>query len=171
MISSNHSDIDAMLDAESRPHHLLVSDWNYEGMEVLTVMYRDAGVTPSCAASIVTNGRGRIICLDPDVIKNNNKHGPRDSMACLIPQAGVQFMNQRVCQDTETDLEIVQVEAGQEYLFLNFIHPGAHHELRIAIDEHDMWLIAADGDFVKPKKVQVSSPIKRSRFHWLIAVQ
>lgn len=41
-------------------------------------------------------------------------------------------------------------------MWLNFIHPGAHHELRISVDEHDMWIVAADGDFVKPKKVQVS---------------
>lgn len=144
-----------MLDAESHPHHLMVSDWNYEGMEILTVMFRDAGVTPSCAASIVTNGKGRITCLDPDVIKRYNEHGSRDSMACLIPEVGAQYTNKRVCQNSETDFEVVQAREEQKYMFLNFIHPGAHHELRIAIDEHDMWLVAADGDFVKPKKVQV----------------
>lgn len=145
-----------MLDAESRPHHLMVSDWNYDGMEILTVMFRDAGITPSCAASLVTNGKGRISCLDLDVIKKYNKYGPRDSMACLIPEDKTQFMNERQCRDSQTDFEVVQAKEGQKYLFLNFIHPGAHHELRISVDEHDMWLVAADGDFVMPKKVQVS---------------
>ncbi|KAJ4356853.1 uncharacterized protein N0V89_004890 [Didymosphaeria variabile] len=117
-------------------------------------MFRDAGVTPDCAASLVTNGKGRITCLDPEVIKQYSKHGPRNDMGCLVPRHGAEFTNKRTCKESNTDFEVVQAKDGQEYLFLNFIHPGAHHELRISIDEHDMWLVAADGDFVKPKKVQ-----------------
>lgn len=133
----------------------MVSDWNYEGMDILTVMFRDTGATPACAASIVINGKGRTTCLDPGAIASQNQYGERDSMGCLPPSVGANFMNKRICKDTFTDLEVVQAKDEEKYLWLNFIHPGAHHELRISIDEHDMYIVAADGDFVHAKKVQV----------------
>ena len=141
--------------AEQNARHLMVSDWNYEGMDILTVMFRDTGATPACAASIVINGKGRTTCLDPKVIASHNEHGQRDSMGCLPPPVGADFVNQRPCKDTFTDLEVVQARSDEAYVWLNFIHPGAHHELRVSIDEHDMYVVAADGDFVHPKKVQV----------------
>ncbi|KAI9686080.1 MAG: hypothetical protein M1822_004063 [Bathelium mastoideum] len=154
LIASSKEDLKAMRAGENDARHLMVSDWNYEGMDILTVMFRDAGATPTCAASILTNGKGRTTCLDPKVIASYNKHGERDSMGCLSPEQGAEFMNKRNCTDTFTDFEVVQVKEGQKYLWLNFIHPGAHHELRISIDEHDMYVVAADGDFVYPKKLQ-----------------
>lgn len=141
--------------AEKSARHLMVSDWNYEGMDILTIMFRDTGATPSCAASIVINGKGRTTCLDLKTIASHNTHGQRDSMGCLLPSVGADFMNHRVCEDTFTDFEVVQANEDDSYLWLNFIHPGAHHELRVSIDQHDMYVIAADGDFVHPKKVQV----------------
>ena len=157
LISSKKEDIEAMMTAESNAHHLMVSDWNYQGMDILTVMYRDTGATPSCAASIVTNGKGRTMCLDAKTLASYDQHGQRDSMGCLPPVVGAEFINEMVCKETSTDFEVIQADEGEKYLWLNFIHPGAHHELRISIDEHDMHIVAADGDFVHPKKVQAST--------------
>ena len=149
--------------AEDDARHLIVSDWNYEGMDILTVMFRDTGATPTCSASIVTNGKGRTTCLDPKTIASHNEHGERNSMGCLPPNTGAEFMNKRACKDTVTDFEVVRANNGQKYLWLNFIHSGAHHELRISIDEHDMYIVAADGDFVHPKKVQVRKSNDREK--------
>ncbi|KAL9090488.1 MAG: hypothetical protein Q9165_005249 [Trypethelium subeluteriae] len=154
LIASDKQDLEAMRAAEKNARHLMISDWNFEGMDILTVMFRDTGATPACAASIVINGKGRTTCLDPKVIASYSEHGKRDTMGCLPPTAGADFVNKRECKDTFTDLEVVQAKEGEKYLWLNFIHPGAHHELRISIDEHDMYVVAADGDFTHPKKVQ-----------------
>lgn len=37
---------------------------------------------------------------------------------------------------------------------LNLVNPGFEHPYRISIDDHDMWVVANDGGFVKPVKVQ-----------------
>ncbi|KAF9634919.1 putative multicopper oxidase protein [Lasiodiplodia theobromae] len=154
LISDKQADIAAMLSAEEKVNNLMVSDWNYDGMDVLMLMYRDAGATPSCSASLVMNGRGRTICLEPEIIAQSDDGVHRDSSGCLPPDTGVPYMNKRECVDTFADLEVVEAQDGEKYVWLNFIHPGAHHELRISVDEHDMWIVAADGDFVHPKKVQ-----------------
>lgn len=154
LISKVEEDIEAMHQAEKNPRHLMVSDWNHEGMDILVIRYRDTGATPACAASLVTNGKGRTTCLTQKVLDAHDEHGPRDSMGCLKPTIGAQFLNKRECKDTYSDYEVIQANKGEKYLFINFINPGAHHELRIAIDEHDMYVVAADGEFVHPKKVQ-----------------
>lgn len=142
------------MSAEQNPQHALVSDWNYEGMEVLTVMYRDAGVTPSCAASIIFNDKGHTFCHSHETLDKYDPERRRDSLGCLPPSIGSEFTNKRDCKPTDSDLEVFEATDGDLYMFFNFVHPGAHHELLISIDEHDMWIVAADGDFVKPSKVQ-----------------
>ncbi|KAF4306496.1 Multicopper oxidase type 1 [Botryosphaeria dothidea] len=154
LISTDPAEVSAMRAAEDNPRHLMVSDWNYEGMEVLMVGFRDAGIAPACSASLVTNGKGRTTCLPTEVLRKYDPEGLRDSLGCLPPNLGAEFMNKRKCRDTLADFEVIQAKEGEKYLFLNFIHPGAHHELRIAVDEHDMIIVAADGDFVMPKRVQ-----------------
>ncbi|KAI0859390.1 laccase TilA [Xylaria cubensis] len=154
VIATDKDDFKAMMAAEKSPRHLMVSDWNFVGMDILTIMFRDTGVQPACSASLVTNGKGRTICLSRDVLSRYEENGRRDTMGCLIPETGTEYMNEIQCKDTSTDFEVVQANKGEKYLFINFIHPGAHHELLISIDNHNMWVVAADGDFTYPKKVQ-----------------
>ncbi|PSK42987.1 Iron transport multicopper oxidase [Elsinoe australis] len=157
LISKKTEDIAAIQSAEDRAHHLMVYDWEYDTIDQLLIMYRDTGATPFCAASILVNGKGRTICLDEDTIVSAPFGKMRDSRGCLPPDVGAQFINKRDCKSTYADLEVVQAEAGESYVWINFIHPGVHHEFRISIDEHEMWIVAADGDFVQPKKVNVST--------------
>ncbi|KAF4551219.1 Multicopper oxidase-like protein 7 [Elsinoe fawcettii] len=153
MISEKQEDIAAMLSAEDQAHHLMIYDWNHDTVDQNLVMYRDAGATPSCSASILINGHGRTLCLDKDTIKNSPKGEQRNSLGCLPPDTGAEFMNQRECKPTYTDLAVVQIADGEKYAFMNFIHTGSHHEFRVSIDEHEIWVVAADGDFVQPNKV------------------
>ncbi|GME45389.1 putative multicopper oxidase [Neofusicoccum parvum] len=154
LISDKKEDIAAMLSAEDKANHLLVSDWFLQSQDLNIISYRDSGASPTCVGSLVMNGRGRTICLDRATIDQSDNGLNRDSMGCLPPDVGSEYLNKRECASTTSDLEVVQAEEGERYAWLNFIHPGAHHELRISVDEHDMWIVAADGDFVKPKKVQ-----------------
>lgn len=38
-------------------------------------------------------------------------------------------------------------------MFINFVNPGLEHPYRISIDEHEMWVVANDGGFITPQKV------------------
>lgn len=154
LINEDKKERAAMLAAEKKPKHALVSDWNFDGMEVLIPMYRDAGVTPSCASSIIFNSKGRRFCSSREELDQYDPQRKRDTLGCLPFTMGTEFTNKRVCESTYTDLEVFEADDGDEYMFISFVHPGAHHELRISVDEHDMWIVAADGDFVKPTKVQ-----------------
>lgn len=38
---------------------------------------------------------------------------------------------------------------------MNFVNPGLEHPWRISIDDHELWIVANDGGFVHPQKVNV----------------
>ncbi|EMT74149.1 Laccase-1 [Fusarium odoratissimum] len=61
------------------------------------------------------------------------------------------------CKATNGELEVIMAEEGEEWVWINFIHSGAHHELQISIDEHEFYVVAADGEFVHPQKVHAAN--------------
>lgn len=154
LISPDAHLVEAMQRAEDSPHHLMTSDWYLETLDALILMFRDTGVTPNCAVSVLTNNRGRTTCLSPEELREHGGEG-RDSMGCLSSFTSSPYVNSEPCRDTFTDYEVVEARDGDEYVFVNFIHTGVHHELRVSVDEHDMWVVAVDGDFVVPRKVNV----------------
>ncbi|KXJ97247.1 laccase-1 [Microdochium bolleyi] len=149
-------DIEQMRAAEQRPHHVVISDWNAEGMDILLMMYRDTGIVPWCSNSIVFNGRGRTYCHARELLEAVGGTG-RDSLGCLPqPNQGL-YANEQRCEETNTELEVFQAEEGQEWVWINFIHSGAHHELQISVDEHEFYVVAADGEFVHPQRVHAAN--------------
>jgi hypothetical protein len=153
LISGEEKDIAAMRRAEETPHHIVVSDWNAEGMDILLLQYRDTGFPPWCSNSLVMNGRGRTFCHSSKQIEDAGGPG-RNDLGCFINSTAYQYTNPVICEATTSDLEIVQAQSGEEWLWINFIHSGAHHELAISIDEHSFFVIAADGEFVHPQLVE-----------------
>lgn len=156
LISTNEDDIRGMSLAEKNPHHIVISDWNAEPMDILLVMYRDTGIVPWCSNSIVLNGKSRTYCHSPEAIEAVGGPG-RNTLGC-IPQPNQEiFTNEQFCEETFAPLEVVQVEDGQEWVWINFIHSGAHHELQISVDEHEFYVVAADGEFVHPQRVHAAN--------------
>ncbi|KAI1880830.1 hypothetical protein JX265_001070 [Neoarthrinium moseri] len=119
-------------------------------------MYRDTGIVPWCSNSIVLNGKGRTYCHPQESLDSVGGKG-RNSLGCLPQPLQAQYSNSQTCEPTKTDLEIVQPKQGQEWIWINFIHSGAHHELQISVDEHEFFVVAADGEFVHPQKVHVAN--------------
>lgn len=156
IISSFSGDIDGMKRAEKHPKHVVISDWNAEPMDILLIMYRDTGVVPWCSNSIVLNGKGRTFCHSKELIESVGGAG-RDTLGCLPQNGQREFANEQVCQKTYADLEVFEAESGQEWIWINFIHSGAHHELQISVDEHEFYVVAADGEFVHPQKVNAAN--------------
>ncbi|KAF3769412.1 hypothetical protein M406DRAFT_33703 [Cryphonectria parasitica EP155] len=156
LISPWPQDIESMKLAEKEPHHVVISDWNAEPMDILLIMYRDTGIVPWCSNSIVLNGKSRTFCHSPELLESVGGPG-RDSLGCLSQPGQEEFTNQQTCDETFTDLEVVEGKIGQEWMWINFIHSGAHHELQISVDEHEFYVVAADGEFVHPQKVHAAN--------------
>lgn len=156
LISPNDHDIAAMSTAEHNPFHIVVSDWNAEPMDTLLIMYRDTGIVPWCSNSVVLNNKGRTFCHSSDVIDDSGGPG-RNSLGCILQQNQEALTNELICEETFTPLEVVEAAEGQEWVWVNFIHSGAHHELQISVDEHEFYVVAADGEFVHPQKVHAAN--------------
>ncbi|KAL2678498.1 hypothetical protein Neosp_009244 [[Neocosmospora] mangrovei] len=138
-VSSSPEDINSMERAEKNPRHVVISDWNAEPMDILLIMYRDTGIVPWCSNSIVLNGRGRTYCHSKELLEKT------------------MYTNEQVCEPTEGPLEVITAEYGEDWIWINFIHSGAHHELQISVDGHDVYVVAADGEFVYPQKVHAAN--------------
>ncbi|KAK2035297.1 laccase TilA [Colletotrichum zoysiae] len=156
LISSSAADIAGMKRAEKNAKHVVISDWNAEPMDILLIMYRDTGIVPWCSNSIVLNGKGRTFCHSDTQIEFAGGPG-RNSLGCLVQQGQEDFANELPCKETFADLEVIEAESGEEWIWINFIHSGAHHELQISVDEHEFYVVAADGEFVHPQKVHAAN--------------
>ncbi|TDZ35287.1 Laccase abr2 [Colletotrichum spinosum] len=156
LISSSAADIEGMKAAEHNPHHVVISDWNAEPMDTLLIMYRDTGVVPWCSNSIVLNGKGRTVCHSEELLESVG--GPdRDSLGCILQPGQAEYSNLQTCKETFADLEVFEARPGDDWMWINFIHSGAHHELQISVDEHEFYVVAADGEFVHPQRVHAAN--------------
>lgn len=142
-----------MMQAEDLAQHVMLADWYHDDVEVQAIQYRETGIEPSCAAAIIFNDKGRVTCLPRDVLDDYSPHS--NSQGCLPSLVGGDRINHRDCEQTHTDMEVLEAKDGQKFMLMNFIHGGSYHMLRISVDEHDMYIVALDGDFVQPVKVQV----------------
>lgn len=156
LIATDEDDLRGMQRAEKKPHHIVISDWNAEPMDILLVMYRDTGIVPWCSNSIVLNGKSRTYCHPPAAIEAVGGPG-RNTLGCLPQPNQDMFTNELFCEETFTPLEVVEAEEGQKWVWINFIHSGAHHELQISVDEHEFYVVAADGEFVHPQRVHAAN--------------
>lgn len=152
LISENEHDIRGMRTAEKNPRHIIIADWNDQPMDMYLIRFRDTGYIPACSNSLTLNGRGGTRCESTQDLTDAGGTG-RNERGCLLQEVGHEYTNVEHCSETHPELEVVQVEPGAEWVWINFIHSGAHHSLAISIDEHEFWVVAADGEFVHPQKV------------------
>lgn len=67
-------------------------------------------------------------------------------------------------------MQVVETH-NRRWILLNFVNPGLEHPWRISIDNHDMWVIANDGGFVKPQKVQALTLTNAERITVLVKLK
>ncbi|KAK2030391.1 multicopper oxidase [Colletotrichum zoysiae] len=152
LISRVEGDIRAMRAAENNPRHVIIADWNDQPMDMYLIRFRDTGFIPACANSLTLNGRGGTRCESAQNLEDAGGPG-RNERGCLWRMPGYEYVNVDYCTETRPELEVLQADPGEEWVWINFINSGAHHSLAISIDEHEFWVVAADGEFVYPQKV------------------
>lgn len=170
LISEDDNDLGAMKRAEEAPHHIVVSDWNAEGMDILLLQFRDTGFPPWCSNSLVLNNHGRTYCHSTKEIEDAGGLG-RNNLGCIVDSPAYAYTNPVTCAATTADLEIVQAKEGEGWVWINFIHSGAHHELAISIDEHSFYVVAADGEFVHPQLVERANINLGERIRYLSSIE
>lgn len=60
-----------------------------------------------------------------------------------------------MCQDTDAPFYNLQLSSNSQWHMINLVNAGAAQMLSFSIDGHDLWIVSADGAFVKPQKIQV----------------
>ncbi|KAK4700301.1 hypothetical protein P7C70_g5947, partial [Phenoliferia sp. Uapishka_3] len=61
------------------------------------------------------------------------------------------------CTNTTTPLEVVDVDPAFGWASINLVNGGANYETIVSIDEHPMWVYAADGSYIEPVEVEAIS--------------
>ena len=61
-----------------------------------------------------------------------------------------------LCINSTSPLYIISVPSQATWSMIHLINAGAAQQLAFSIDEHDLWVISADGAYIVPQKVQVS---------------
>lgn len=157
-----------MLDAEASPANLVMYNYQHREMPGLLAQLQAEGYDPYCFHSILINGKGRVHCRPSSVDSLGGKK--LDSMGCVPQASGA--IGYPECKPSSTEYTIVETE-NRRWMLMNFVNPGQfesqswkivsiaksftglEHPYRISIDGHRMWIIANDGGFVEPQKVDI----------------
>jgi FtsP/CotA-like multicopper oxidase with cupredoxin domain len=141
-----------MLDAEEKPAHVVMYNYQHREMPGLLAQLQGEGYDPYCFQSVLINGKGRVHCRPESVTALNGKS--IDSLGCVHQPSGAVGYPQ--CVPSDGEYEIIETE-NRRWILMNFVNPGLEHPWRISIDNHRMWIVANDGGFVQPQEVDVCS--------------
>ena len=72
------------------------------------------------------------------------------------------------CIDTNTPLHVISVKQSDGWAYLALVNLGGSDQLKFSIDDHKMYVFAADGNFHFPQEVDVVSIPIGERFEVLV---
>ncbi|KAL9617498.1 MAG: hypothetical protein Q9160_007709 [Pyrenula sp. 1 TL-2023] len=163
LVSEDLAEIQDMVDAEESPAHLTVYNYQHKPMDWLLAQLQAEGYDPYCFNSALVNGKGRVHCK-PEWLKEIDGK-PVDANGCVKqPTGAVAYPD---CTPSNGDYEVIETH-NRRWMMLNFVNPGLEHPWRISIDNHDMWVVANDGGFVEPQKVQALTLTNAERITVLV---
>lgn len=163
---SNDTDFLCEIEKLEKQGKFIIADDNFKkGMDDIATTMFQYGIDPLCIQSILVNGQGRVYCQDRDTLDEFGvKFGGVnfDDMACLQDTEYVQTSESYAleapgfsppCVPTYSDI-YTHYTNGSEWQFLTILNSGGQWNKAFSIDGHDLWVVAVDGVFVHPQKVQ-----------------
>jgi FtsP/CotA-like multicopper oxidase with cupredoxin domain len=72
------------------------------------------------------------------------------------------------CVASNGSTEVIEVDAEDGWVSLNFVMAATFMSITFSVDEHDMWLYEADGQFIEPQKIQAITMYPAERYAVLI---
>ncbi|KAK1983965.1 Cupredoxin [Colletotrichum cereale] len=160
-ITSSPTELALIREAERDIQHMLV--WNYYRRDAnwRLLELKGEGTNLNCYDSILVNSKGRRHCRHPDYLKLDGKS--LDESGCVVEQG-----NDGVpCTPSDADYEVIETR-GRSWIMLNVLNIGFEHAIHFSIDDHQMWVVANDGGFVKPKLVDVLYITNGARYTVLV---
>ncbi|KAG8908305.1 hypothetical protein FRB99_007839, partial [Tulasnella sp. 403] len=183
-ISSNQSDIDAMKAAHNNPKILSIQDWTFWTSDEGLQLWNDTRTELLCIDSVLINGKGRKICPNANTftpyVTNNPVVPEVTAKGCALPTNNLiqpfddkqpQLLNSSYffdCQNTTTPLEVIQVNASAHWASIAIINMAALWDFRVSIDDHPLWVYAADGQYHDAQQVNVVNIPPGERFQVMI---
>ncbi|PKS07720.1 hypothetical protein jhhlp_006328 [Lomentospora prolificans] len=194
-ISTASRAIKTMESADESANILLLSDYrNMTGDEAWELTQK-AELDPACWDSILINGKGRVHCPEPAEIdallsdlqrtQLGKMNATMTSKGCYPPQLMALAWNGHgngsvvpshvfdECQSTEGWREILSVDHkstcdDESWIAIHFIGAFQSITATVSVDEHPMWVYAADGGYVEPREVQAITITNGERYSVLI---
>ncbi|KAK9468476.1 multicopper oxidase-domain-containing protein [Lipomyces arxii] len=174
-ITSDPDELAEIMELEQNPTFFVHNEWYKWSSEYIIDRQVQYNVDPTCTQSILINGKGRIVCNKNETVFSVS--GPirqaasmallgappvYDSMGCWnlasattpnIDNAGVESPGfSAECVPTYTDREIFY--ANSTWKMFAIYNTGAEITTSLAIDGHDMYVVAVEGQFIKPQKIK-----------------
>ncbi|KIY71220.1 multicopper oxidase [Cylindrobasidium torrendii FP15055 ss-10] len=167
-ISADPAEQELIARAELNSHPMMLMDWRHYTSGELYEIWSESNIEPLCVNAILYNGQGSAVCpsqADIDALGSANPAPANNfsSQGCLWPDnpilsppAGEQAnlaavpMDIFECDTTATDSPLHTVEVNQEdgWAVLDFVNSGGLWQLQVSVDEHPLWIITVDGDYV-----------------------
>ncbi|SPO38563.1 related to Laccase I precursor [Pseudozyma flocculosa] len=165
-------------DAERHFQTLVATDqWHVNHNEVLETVQK-SGTPPACFDSLLINGKGRVYCPNDyaavagpatlGLLSNFSAVNPEGftSKGCISlvpPKPGYETKSTLdtyyggPCKNTTHPLEVFNagkaLQAGRKWLNVQISNEATNWYYGLSIDGHKMWIVAVDGIYIEPLKV------------------
>ncbi|KAG8906370.1 hypothetical protein FRB99_007054 [Tulasnella sp. 403] len=170
-ISSNPDELAALKKAHNNPKIISFVDWTHWNSEQGLQNWNKTHVELLCVDSILVNGKGRQICPDPStfvpyttnnpVVPNVTAKGcayPNNTIIQPFPGNKPELLDPSTffeCTNTTTLLEVIEVDPNEKWASIAFVNMAALWDFKVSIDDHPLWVYAADGQYHDVQKIDV----------------
>ncbi|KAJ5119843.1 multicopper oxidase [Penicillium atrosanguineum] len=191
LINSSPAEVAAMANAATNPLLVTISDWSHLDSAAVLQAEIDANLDLYCTNSILINGRGKVSCLPistymslatPSTLQALNGQNIT-AQGCSPPgiaeiEGNFQFNLSALppalaysCEATNTTPSVFYVSNTDRWVSFNFILGASVQTPMVSIDDHDMWIYAADGQFVQPQRVDGMLIFSAQRYSALVRLK
>ena len=156
---------------EKSPSYIIADDSFKLPMDDIMARMFHYGIDPLCILSILLNGKGRIYCHEYSTFhrlasKSKLDSLPQfDSMGCIrsektngyhdfkLDNFGLESPGfSRRCESTSKE-NYVYFTNHSSWQYVNILNAGGQYTKAFSIDDHEFYVIAVDGVFIRPKLV------------------
>ncbi|EME78508.1 uncharacterized protein MYCFIDRAFT_190769 [Pseudocercospora fijiensis CIRAD86] len=177
MPGNNHQQ--QILAAEANPQFVIFSDWLHVTSDQHFALQQRSNMSLYCVQSILFNGQGRVNCLTPEqqlaaLAPSFRALYQLANISAPLPNGCLPFTHhtQTVhgqpalirpdqvppeitgCNATNAPLYNFQVDASKRWVSFNIIGAASIVAPVVSLDQHDLWVYAIDGRYIKPYKAQ-----------------
>lgn len=171
-ITSNKDELELLLELERNPSFLIADDSFKLPMDEVVMRMYQYGIDPLCIQSILVNGMGRLVCHPERRFRLLASKNPFletipyfDCFGCLRDDSILHYKGSSLdhyalefpgysapCKPTNSPL-FIHYTNDTPWQYINVLNAGGQYTKLFSIDDHQFYVVAIDGIFVKPQKV------------------